>query len=283
MITLWKQALARMRNAMLAWGGLLGFWVALVAGLYPNFAEEREALDVLLQAYPEEMLAFFGVSGLTDLASPHGFLNVEFFSLMPLVLGIHALLVGVNLILEDEAKGVLDLLLAYPISRSTFFGARVLAALTGVAGILGLVYGGLVFGARLGDMDFTAWELARPLLALALQWWVIFALGLFLAQSLGSRGLAGTLTGAYLVTSFFLTGLTKIKPNLEAWARWTPMHYYPGAQVLVEPFDLGPTLGLLLAGGVLVLASWLLFLRHDIRVHGEETPFTRWSQWRTSR
>ncbi len=280
MSTLWKQSLARMRNAMLAWGLLLGFWVALVATLYPNFAAEQEALEVLLQAYPQEILAFFGVSRLGDLASPHGFLHVEFFSLAPLLLGIHALLVGVNLILDDEAKGVLDLLMAYPISRTTFFAARVLAAFTAMAVILGLIYGGLVLGAQLGDIAFTLWEMARPLMALALQWWVLFALGLLLAQVLGSRGLAGTLAGAYLVLSFFLTGLTQIEPDLEAWARWTPLYYYPGARVMTEAFDTGAVLTLLLVGVVLVGAAWLHFLHHDIRVHGEATPLSWWSLWR---
>ncbi len=283
MSTLWKQSLARMRNAMLAWGLLLGFWVALVGDLYPNFAAEQEALEVLLQAYPQEILAFFGVSRLDDLASPHGFLHVEFFSLAPLLLGIHALLVGVNLILDDEAKGVLDLLMAYPISRTTFFAARVLAALTAMAVILGLIYGGLVLGAQLGDIAFTLWEMARPLMALALQWWVLFALGLLLAQVLGSRGLAGTLAGAYLVLSFFLTGLTQIEPALEAWARWTPLYYYPGARVMTEAFDTGAVLTLLLVGAVLVGAAWLHFLHHDIRVHGEATPLSWWSRWRAAR
>ncbi len=283
MSTLWKQSLARMRNAMLAWGGLLGLWVALVATLYSNFAAEQGALEILLQAYPQEILAFFGVSRLGDLTSPHGFLHVEFFSSAPLLLGIHALLVGVNLILEDEARGVLDLLMAYPISRTAFFAARVLAALTAMAVILSLIYGGLVLGARRGDLPFTFGELARPMVALALQWWVLFALSLFLAQVLGSRSLAGTLAGAYLVLSFFLTGLTQIEPDLEVWARWTPLYYYPGARVMVEAFDPGTALGTFLVGAVLVGAAWLHFLHHDIRVHGEATPLSWWLQWRAAR
>src|SRR3990172_1720480 len=118
-------ALTRMRGQILGWGlslGLLGFYLM---PFYDTLAEQQDTLKQLLASYPPELMAFFGDT--TVMFTPEGYLGFEFFSYMPLVLGIFAVLAGSGLLRADEENGTLDLILAHPVSRTALFTGRLLA------------------------------------------------------------------------------------------------------------------------------------------------------------
>jgi ABC-2 type transport system permease protein len=127
MWTVFRYSLTRLRGQILGWG----IGLAILGGYLINFAktfinvEQQEALRELFAIYPQELIAFFG--NMDDLFTPSGFLHIEFFSYMPLILGIFAILTGSGLLVGDEESGVLDLVMAYPISRTVYFWGRVLA------------------------------------------------------------------------------------------------------------------------------------------------------------
>ena len=68
--------------------GLLGWAIGIFAFMmlmgwyYPLFSEEQEALEALLESFPDGMWALLGVENDVDMMSGAGFLTVEAFSLM---------------------------------------------------------------------------------------------------------------------------------------------------------------------------------------------------------
>src|SRR5207248_8557932 len=71
---------------------------------------------------------FIGMFGdPTKLMSPEGFLSLAFFSYLPLIMGVFAVLAGSGLLAADEENGTLDLILAHPVSRTALFLGRLLA------------------------------------------------------------------------------------------------------------------------------------------------------------
>src|SRR5205085_8095936 len=115
MPVIYRQTLRRLRGQVLGWGIALALISAGIASLYATIAAQQESLQKLIDSYPPEMLAFFGDA--TAVFTPAGFLGVELFSLMPLIVGIFAILIGSGLLAADEENGTLDLLLAHPVSR----------------------------------------------------------------------------------------------------------------------------------------------------------------------
>ena len=66
------------------------------------------------ESYPAELMAFF--PSISEFATPIGYLDTYLFSYMPLIIGIFSIGVGAGLLVSDEEKGILDLVLAHPVS-----------------------------------------------------------------------------------------------------------------------------------------------------------------------
>ena len=266
MLTLFRQAFRRYRGSIVGWGLSLGLLGMYVISFYETFAAQQDSLEQLLASYPPEMLAFFG--DFTQMFTPEGFLSVEFFSFMPLILGIFAVLAGSGLVAADEENGTLDLLLAHPISRPTLVAGRWLAFVAATTAILGLAWLGLVVGLQSTSLDLSALDLVQPFLSLLSALLFFGALALLLSQLLPSRRLAGLVAGLVLVGSYFVTALARIDDGLETLATLSPLSYYQGGDALLGlnvAWFVGP---LALAALFVLLAAWR-FNRRDIRVAGE--------------
>src|SRR5438045_8365662 len=102
----------------------------------------------------------------TKLMSPEGFLSLAFFSYLPLVLGVFAVLAGSGLLVADEENGTLDLVLAHPVSRASLFLGRLLAFVTATLAILALSWLGFVVAMPWSKLHLGWWAMARPYLSL---------------------------------------------------------------------------------------------------------------------
>lgn len=267
MLAEFKQSLRRSRGAMIGWGLGLAFYTLLIVFLYDPMTE-IEGLQELLQAYPPELMAFFG--DVTLSTTPVGYLDSWYFSYMTLFLGIFAIMAGANLLASDEEKGILDLLLAYPVSRGAFFWARLLGLVVATAVILAAGWLSLAIPAGNTQLNLTWLDLLRPFLTLFAILLLFGTLALLLSMLLPAARLAGMLAGALLIANFLLIGLASLNDDLQAIVRFTPLYYYQGGKA-ISGLEWPWFLGLLSVALLLAVAGWLLFRRRDIRVGGERS------------
>lgn len=251
---------------ILGWGlglGLLGFYLFDI--LETLFVANANVAD-FIGAFPEELMAFFGQRG--DLITPTSFLNLEFFSYMPMVLGIMVVSIASGLIAKKEEEGTLELIIAQPISRSKVFWGKLLALLTSLVLILGLTWSGFAIGmTRGGTFDFSLWELSRAFLSLFAVLLVFMGLALFLSMTLPGSATAGLVSGLLVVVTYFISSLANIDEKLEGINRFSPIKYYQGAEA-IEQFDPKKLLILIGIAVFFILMSWLVFDRRDLRFGG---------------
>ncbi len=254
------------RGEIIGWGlALLGLGM-LVVPAYDMVAANQAQFEALIQNYPREVGAFFG--DLSTFATPAGFLHLEFFSYMPLVLGVFALLHGSSLIAGDEESGRLELIAAQPISRATIYFSRVLAMAGITASILALGWLGFLVGMSWSSLNIGAIELMPPFISLFSLAFFFAALALFLSQVLPSRRLAATLTGLFLMLAYFVSALARLNENLEPLARFSPLDYYQGGEALND-FNLAWIAGMIGVSLVLTVLAYVQFQRRDLRIGGE--------------
>ncbi|MDI7277134.1 MAG: ABC transporter permease subunit [Anaerolineae bacterium] len=266
MWTIFGFGLRRSRGQILGWGISLALLAIYLIGLYPTVASQREQYRELLKAYPPEMMAFFG--GALDLSEPASYLDFTFFTYVPVVLGIYAVLAGSGLLATDEENGILDLILAHPISRTRLYVGRLLTFVASLLGILALTWLGFTVLLPGSPLGVDPGPLVLPFLSVFGVLLLFAALALFLSMILPSRSAAATVSGLVLVASYVVSSLKGVSPGLESVDRWLPLHYYQKAAAL-NGLDWGQ-LGVLLGGAALLaLAGWALFTRRDIRVGGE--------------
>jgi ABC-2 type transport system permease protein len=267
MMAVFRYTLRRFRGQILGWGIALALLGVLLVSMYDSFAVQQEQFEDLLELYPPELTAFFGDMS-SMFATPEGFVSVEFFSFMPLVLGIFAVLMGSGLLVSDEENGTLDLILAHPVSRTTLFLGRLLAFVAATVTILAITWLGLIVPMSWSSVDIGWGRLWLPLLSLLAQLLVFGTVSLLLSMLLPSRRVAATTGGLVLVASFFITGLAKINEDLETIAKLSPLNYYQ-TQEAFEGLNGAWLAGLLGSAVVFAALAWWCFQRRDIRVGGE--------------
>jgi ABC-2 type transport system permease protein len=265
--TVFRYRLARLRGQILGWGISLALLAAMMVQFYGTIVQEREQFDQLLDSYPKEMLAFFG--DFDSFVTPSGYLGIEFFSYMPLILGIFAVLVGSGLLAADEESGRLDLIMAHPVSRTALYWGRLLAFTVATLAILAITWVGLAGPSRWTELKtVSVIEIAQPFFSIFGELMFFGTLALLLSLLLPSRRMAAMTAGILLVGNFFLIGLANINTDLEPVAKLSPLYYYQGGDGL-ESLNVMWVIGLLVVAVVFALLAWWRFERRDIRVGGE--------------
>jgi ABC-2 type transport system permease protein len=266
MLTELISTLRKQRGQIIGWGLSLAALGLMLVPFYESMFSDSAQLLELLEGYPEEFTAFFG--DFTSMNTPQGFLGIEFFSYMPLLLGIFAALVGSGLIVNDEENGRLDLIASHPISRSQFFFSRILAFVTTVVAICMLGWLGMVIPLGSSGMDVTPFQLMLPFLPVLTLVLLYGSFALLLSLLLPSRRLAASVTGMLIVADFFVEGFSKVIADLEPVAKYLPTHYYQGGDAM-DGIDALPVIVLLGISLALCLLALWRYQRRDIRVGGE--------------
>jgi ABC-2 type transport system permease protein len=265
MLAEFKHALRRMRGQIIGWSIGIGLYGLLMVSFYDSIQGIPD-FEQYISSFPEEMVAFFG--DMMAITTPKGYIDIYYFNYMAVIIGIFAVSAGASLLVKDEEEGRLDLLLAYPVSRSGFFWGRLVGYVTSI--LLILLVGWLSWWAPSGNagMDLTAVEFLRPFLPLLVQLLLFGFLGLLLSMVLPSARMAGMFTGGLLVANYLLLGLSNINEDLKPIMKYTPLKYYQGGNA-VDGLNWEWLAGLFAATVVFALLAWWRFHQRDIRVGGE--------------
>lgn len=268
MFTVFRYTLRRSRGAIIGWGIGLAVLSIMMGSLFDMMATSGDLIVEYMESMPElaEMFNFGSMS------TPIGWLDVEYFSFVPLIIGLFVAGVGASLLARDEERGTLDLILAHPVSRTTLFWGRFLAT-TLVIFILLLICWASLLLSMIWSENFTIpmFELLLPFVSLFGILMFFMTLALLFSMLLPARSMASMLTAMLVVASFFITFLSGAVDQLESAADFSPLTYLETATAIDDGLNLtwfGVFMAIDLA---LALISWQLFQRRDVRVGGEGT------------
>ncbi len=256
-----------LRGAILGWGLGLGIYGLMIVSMYESLGAQQEQLKQMISSYPAEFLAFFGGDA-NSLITPAGFLGMYAFSMLPIIIGIFAVLAGSGLIVNDEERGRLDLMMAHPVGRSSFFFGRFFGV--AAAAVVIHLLGWLGFSVMLGgsSLGFNWGHMSVPFISLLIQTLLYVSLGLVLSLLLPSRTMAAMVSGVIMVMSYFVSSLSFLDENMATLAQYMPYHYFQTVLSFKE-LNLTWLFSLLGVSVFMALVAWLRFVRRDIRLSGE--------------
>lgn len=257
--TVWDQ-----RRTIWWWIGGIAALALMMVAFYPALEDMTEFED-LFEAYPDYMLAMFGIDDASEFLTAEGFLHGELYSAMlPIIFLIFTIMRGAAATAGEEQSGTMDLVLSVPISRSRVVVEKLLAmvALTTVLAlslvVLELV-GNLVVDMGLSLSGILAVNLGLVLLAL-----LFGALSMAVGSWTGRRTMAAGVAAGVAVAAFFINGLATLVSALETPQQFSPFYWYVDPKLLTNGFAWGP-LALLTAVTIVFfgVAVWA-FRRRDI-------------------
>lgn len=133
-------------KSILIWGLSIAMITIFFFAIFPTFAKDATMAETMLEHYPKEMLAAFGMNTALPLSSVAGYL-VFTFAFLQLFLAIQAANYGFSILSIEERELTADFLMSKPVSRRRIIVSKFLAAflaLTLVNGITWIsVYGSI--------------------------------------------------------------------------------------------------------------------------------------------
>jgi len=266
MLAIFWRKLKKNGLMILGWGIGLAALGYLLFNIYDRFFLQNVDLQQIMGAFPEEVFAFFGdADNIFDL---EGYLTLEFFSYVPIILGIMAVSSAGSLIAKGEEEGTLEVILAQPVSRTAVFWSKLAALLVSLGLILAITWGGFALGyTNTSSFDVSYLSLVNPFISLFAILLVFLSLALMLSMILPSSGAAGLVAGFLLVASYFITSLARIDSNLEGVNRFSPMQYYQSGGA-ISGLDWNNLIILFAISAVFIALAWVLFERRDLRFGG---------------
>lgn len=262
----YKNTLRKLRGSIIGWTIGLVLYDWMISSFYSSIGNLADQMTILLESYPKELMAFF--PSIEEFGSPVGYVDTYFSSYMTLIIGIFAIGTCAKLIVGDEENGILDLLIAHPISRTKFLWGRFLAFVTATVIILigswlGWAIPAKGAGLELSTLDFLL--IMVPLFGILI---LFGSIALLLSMVMPAARLASGLTGALLVGNFLLIGMSSLNENLLPFFEVTPLYFYQGAKFIEDP-NWGWIGGIMGVSMGFLLLAWAIFQRRDIRVGGE--------------
>ena len=266
MIIEFIHTLRRLRGTIMGWSFGLFIYDIFISSFFNSVKEMGETFNQIMDAYPAEMLAFF--PELKNFGSPTGYIDTYFCGYMTFILGFFSVFVCARLLVGDEEKGILDLILAYPIRRSSLFWGRFLGFIAALELVFAAAWLGWVIPAKNSGLELSAAELLLPLIPLFCLQIFVGGLTLLLSLQLPSVRWASSLTSGLLVGNFFLYGMSNINTDLKPLYELSPFYFTQGADAIVN-LKFEWLLGLLTGGLLLTVIAWWRFLK-EIFVSAEK-------------
>ncbi len=269
---LYRNVLKLGRIGALSWGATIFLWTSLVIWIFPTI-DKTLSFEDYVNAMPEQVRAAIGVSTPEDMAlvfqdggfTLSGYVNTEYLSWMPLLLGVYAVVYCGGLVSKEAERGTLDALLSQPLQRSTFLVSKFAGFATLAAGITTLSFLTIAMGAMFIDGEVDSTNLAAIhavglLLVLTIAGYSTLASCVFLepGKSLAVAGLITALSYFANIVGVGIAGLSWLK-NLSLF------HYYDSLQVIAAG-NINWT-GVVVYVAVLtatLTASWAIFRRNDL-------------------
>ena len=267
-ITIASYSLKRSFSIILGWGIPLMLLGIITIPFYDLVAENEKQLRPVLDTLKPLLKSFVGGDEAAQVFTPEGFIALRYFAFLPVVMGIFGSVYGSGLLAADEERGILDFLMAHPISRSQIFWGRLLSFLLSL--ILIIVFGW--FGLWLGvlkaeSMNFSPVKLWLPYLSVFAVTWLFACLSLALSMVMPSRSAAAMFSGIIVLAGYIITNLSKAIKGLESWALFSPITYFQSNAMM--GLKLNPLTVLFVSSIIFVAFAWKAFVNRDIRVAGD--------------
>jgi ABC-2 type transport system permease protein len=203
------------------------------------------------------------------LVTPMGLINYGYYSWLILAVCGYAVYLGVCVTISEEERGILDVLLSAPVTRTQVVIEKTLAfaaliALGVLIGHIGLVSMTAIFDSFRDTVD--QGRLLQSSLNMLPSAWFTLVLTAALSTIVRRRNVAATLGGAIVAGSFFVDTFGRNVPDVDGLRAISFLRYYDSATVLKNGLQMGDVLLLLGIAAALMVIAVIGFRRRDLGV-----------------
>jgi ABC-2 type transport system permease protein len=265
--TIFIEQLKRIWKHIIYWGLGLGALSMVVMLIIPS-ADVLQEYAELIESMPPFLMQAFGANDMEALATPEGFIGLEIFSFVILLLAAYAVNAGLNIIANDENDGAMDILLTLPVPRWRVVVER-FAAYALIVVIIALnTYLGLVVGNTLTELEVNMQVMAAASVNMIPVTLAVMAFTVFVAGLTSRRGVVLAASTMFVVISYFVYTIGNAVNTTAAnvASSLSVFNYYDHEAVVMDGMQWDNVTILLVVMVALVGIALMTFERRDVGV-----------------
>jgi ABC-2 type transport system permease protein len=251
-------------KAMLVWAAILSALIVLMLSMFPQFAENQQALNDMLEAYPESLRKAFGMNEL-NFGTMIGFYGIEAYLLVTLIGSVYAALSASGILVKEEDDKTIEFLLAKPVTRAEIVAGKLGTVVCNLLAFNAILTLAALIGFQFGDDPVPV----RPFVWLAVGAFLLhltFAAAAFLMSALlrRSRNII-SISLALVFLSYALDIAAGISDRLSGLKHLSFFHYVDAAELIRHgAMDLtyAAIMGILIV--LCAAAAFICYQRKDI-------------------
>ena len=263
-----KHSYLRSLKHILGWAIPLLILGVITLPFYDLVAENEKQIRPIIRGLSPIIKSFIGGELAEEMLTPQGYVSQRYFSFIPVMLGLFGAIAGSGMLVNDEEKGYLDLLMSYPTSRTTLFIGRLISMILSIFTIILFGWLGLLIGVfKSASLNFSGAQLILPYYSVFAVTLFFATFALFLSLIMPSRSSAAMTTGILVLAGFIVTSLSAAIPDLKSFAMFSPITYFQANAM--NGLNILPVVGLLMFSTTLSILACLKFKARDLRIIGE--------------
>jgi ABC-2 type transport system permease protein len=256
-----RKTLRDQRWQIAGFGLSLTAMAAMTVGIWPSYRDMLQNFDI-----PSAFQAFLGTD--LSIATPAGFLSAEFFSWIPILLIVYAVIAGTGAIAGEESNGTLDLVLAQPVTRRSLLLQKAAATAIGSAAIVAIGFLGFAVTIPFVDIAVSLGDTAVACANMLPITLLFFTLSLWLGAVLPNRAAASAGAVGVATAAYFVNSLANGVQSLRNLQYASPFYYYGAGLPLIHGINwwhAGLLLGL---SALFVVLALRTFTQRDVSTGG---------------
>jgi len=230
-MNIFKRELKATRKATIVWCFAIIAMIAGGMGKYAGLTNSSASLNEFMDSLPESLLNLMGISSL-DITTAMGFYGVLFLYIA-IILGIHAIMLGANIIAKEEIDKTSEFLMVKPVSRKKIITMKLLASLVNLI-LLNVIsfFSSYVMVNYFSKNTSITHDMLLLTLGLFILQLIFMSVGSLMATiKKHSKSVGAAATGVLLV-SFLLSMIINMNEHLNIFKYITPFKYFEATAII---------------------------------------------------
>ncbi len=220
------------RRSVWVWAFGLSTMSFFTFAAWPSLAGDSNALQALVDSFPREVLALFGLTDPQALATPEGFVSSRTYgSVGPIVVIVFAITAMASLVAAEESTGRLDMVLANPLRRRSVMMHKATAVVALMGIVVAVLLAVVLYGNMQWDTGMDLYAMVAANIGLGLLGLAFWGIAVAIWAVVGGSGPAVGATAAVAVVSYFLNGLGAVVDVLAPFRYLSPFYWFLGDTV----------------------------------------------------
>ncbi len=232
MLTVILKSIKLRRVSIIVFALVIFGYTMLIGSFFPTIRENADQFAELMEAYPENLMAFFG-GDMMEFMTFEGFMSLEYYNFVwVFIVGGLAISFATASIAQENEKGTLELMLWQPISRIKYLSAKVITLIIimlimTLVTVVGTFASASSVEVELNRDAYWIWAVDGFLLMLAFG-----GISFLLSVIFSERGRANLIAITFLIVSYVLNSLAEIIDKIKDFEWLSLFNYYNPQEIL---------------------------------------------------